>query len=296
MLSELAELLETRVTSLRLTPLLLTVAAATRVSQERFWRGQEGVAVADQSRDDADTTTGGSDRNSQQNMLQVVRLLLQYGARPHARDVMGRTAVHYGAGRNATDMTLAAVSMCTQATKSAHLLGQEVEICHLSDGMNGKRGIVHGYVAETGCRIVYLFGQRTQMTIKPKHLKVVKPTMTPNLGKEYQAPERLPHLVDMQDRLGNVPLVELVDSNRADAATFLIHRLNASVDIKNWQGDSPASLAMIQGLSVATTVAHVISEVVLKRARNQRRESEKHCVECGKEGTKKQPLIVCQPW
>jgi hypothetical protein len=75
---ELLRLLETRETSMRLTPLLLIVSA--------------GKNVLGHSSDNNENSP------FRQSQIKVAELLLSYGARPDAKDVCGKTVCHYGAG------------------------------------------------------------------------------------------------------------------------------------------------------------------------------------------------------
>ncbi len=88
---ELRKLLESRETSLRLSPLLMIVSA--------------GKNLVDVDEDD---------------QIQIAKLLLQYGANPRAQDVLGKTVCHYGAGGMATSMTLKVADICILAAKTSH--------------------------------------------------------------------------------------------------------------------------------------------------------------------------------
>jgi hypothetical protein len=164
------------------------------------------------------------------NLLKVVQILLEYGARPDARDIIGRTVVHYGAGIYATDVTLEIVTMCINASRSSFMFGKEIEIRHFSNPntssssdqtdkrnkqsrnnnkammdwkqYNGKRGIAQGYIVETGCRIVYLFGYKNEVrTIKPNNIKLCQKIIGMKPTK----------LCDTPDRMGRVPILELYE-------------------------------------------------------------------------------------
>jgi hypothetical protein len=129
---DLIRLLETRESSMRLSPIMLIIAM--------------GKIMA--SHDPKALEAG---------QLKVVKLLLKYGARPDAKDVCGKvrmcketifrpihrlatkgtlathasfpiikTVCHYGMGEMATPMTMAAVDMCIDAHRSSHLFGKKV--------------------------------------------------------------------------------------------------------------------------------------------------------------------------
>jgi len=132
----LVHLLESRVTSTQITPLLSIVSLGKGLkeatSAERF-------------------------RILCEDHLKIVRLLLLYGARPDCKDVCGKTVCHYGAGVMATPTTMEVVRMCSAAYQSSHFFGKEVLLQGLnSEHLNGKRAIARGFVTESGRRVVYL--------------------------------------------------------------------------------------------------------------------------------------------
>jgi hypothetical protein len=79
----LRQLLEKRETTQRLTPLLLIMSMGKQLKPRTSYD-----VVSSQ--------------------LKAVQLLLEYGARPDAKDVCGKTVCHYGMGPYATDMSLQA--------------------------------------------------------------------------------------------------------------------------------------------------------------------------------------------
>lgn len=123
-------LLESRVTSMRLTPLLILVALG---------KGMDKILPPQQL------------KILKEKQLKIARLLLLYGARPDCKDVCGKTVVHYGAGIMASPMTMEVVRMCSAAYPSSHLFGKEVVLQGLkSEELNGKRGIARGFVVQSG--------------------------------------------------------------------------------------------------------------------------------------------------
>ena len=85
------QLLEQRETSLRLSPLLLTLCGCR-------------------------TVMAGPGMNSTEHE-DVMKQLLEAGARPDARCIVGKTVVHYGAGSQATDTSLRLVEHCIDAAQ-----------------------------------------------------------------------------------------------------------------------------------------------------------------------------------
>lgn len=121
----LRKVLESRETSLRLSPLLLMVSAGKQYP----------------------TTQQSS----------VAKLLLRYGASPDAKDILGKTAVHYGAGAMATPMTMEIAAMCIEAAETSDMHGKSAKLEGLQNAdMNGKKGWVGGYDVDSGRRGIYI--------------------------------------------------------------------------------------------------------------------------------------------
>jgi hypothetical protein len=280
-LKSMTQLLEKRETSLRLSPLLLVIAAGTRISEQdqqqrhsnttstmrrrennknmksKLWKLPRPLLCHMNTNQNDDTERVDEDDHHaaaltvttpvtalEKNQLQVIKVLLEYGARPDAKDLTGKTVVHYGAGVDATIMTLQAVNMCINASKSSFMMGKEIEVRDLTEPSNtvssyssktiqsptdmtnkkwyGKTGIAQGYIVDTNCRIVYLFGQKSEIrTIQPFQMKPVHKIQGPK-------PTRL---CDIPDRMGRVPLLEILDTDRIDVAEFLIVRHQASIHV-----------------------------------------------------------------
>jgi len=102
---QLVQLLETRETSLRLSPLLMLVSMGKNLAgfEDELGKAQ----------------------------IQVAKVLLEYGARPDARDVCGKTVCHYGMGAMATKMTIQVASLCIQAHQSNN--AATTKLCDIPD-------------------------------------------------------------------------------------------------------------------------------------------------------------------
>jgi hypothetical protein len=239
--------LETRETSMRLSPLLMIVSMGKNVgggNQERLAQGQ--VAVA--------------------------KILLKYGARPDAKDVCGKTVCHYGAGQMATDMTMKIVDMCVPAAQSSHFFSKEVELYGLSnESMNGKRGIAKGYIVGTGRRAVYLLDEKKEMAIKPGNIR---------LKGSHNKAEPHPNLCDIQDRLGGVSLLEVFMTGREDVAMFLLDKQGARIDIPDSDGISAKSMAMKPGAQLMSPVGPMIMKHAMKQSRAEKKAGKGHCSKC----------------
>ncbi|CAB9510601.1 expressed unknown protein [Seminavis robusta] len=213
----LTRLMESRETSLRLTPLLMMVSIGKNMAM----------------------------RGVSEKQMSVVKLLLEYGARPDARDVCGKTVCHYGAGAMATPMTLEAVRLCIKAHESGHFFGKQVELHSLnSAARNGDQGWCLGYQSDTGRRAVYLAETRETLAVKPENLKLVD-------ALEQQNPTKL---CDIPDRMGIVCLQEIIICNREDCARFLLEENHADLDVEDCDGTSPRSMCVqtpLGGFSMA---------------------------------------------
>lgn len=140
---DMLNVLETRETSLRLSPLLLIVSAGKNVY--------------------------GADHRHRD----VAKLLLKHGASPVAQDVFGKTAVHYGCGAYGTKMTLEVADMCIRAAKSHHLFGKNVKLHSLNtESMNGKVGIAGGFDPDSERRAVYLPDEIREVWIKVENISL----------------------------------------------------------------------------------------------------------------------------
>jgi hypothetical protein len=259
----LIKLLETRETSMRLTPLLLLVSAGKNISGA----GPESVL--------------------RRNQIQVAELLLRYGARPDAKDVCGKTACHYGAGAMATKTTMVIVEKASQACKTSHMFNQEVELTGLKDSAkNGLRGIARGFNCSNGRRVVHLCDEGTELAIKPENIKLVTGDPTNNNGSERK-------LCDLQCRLGTVSLLETTPANRGDVAEFLINTLGASIDIEDLDGVSGRSMAMVGGAEMVSPAATVIKHAAGRQGKASNRSDRRKCANCSKPEPRDKKFEIC---
>jgi len=304
-LDTLVALLETRETSMRLTPLLMVVAVLRTF----------GIApeASGRSSDDASpmiaksTSSGGKISPNkpplakrlkqreivtlEKNLLQVVMILLEYGARPDARDVCGKTVCHYGAGIDATETSMAAVTMCIGACTSAHFFGKEIVLRNMNDEVyDGQGGIAAGYQAETGRRLVYMFGQKEDFSVLNRNLQLVN--YNQKQEKVLLPPKPTAKLVNIQDRSGRTALFDLLQSNRVDVAKFLLHKHEASLDAPNWDGYTLRGLVSMQ--AATSGVATLLAAAVIKDIRNAQKKAENECVNCGTTGT--HIFQACRAW
>jgi hypothetical protein len=257
---DLIRLLETRETSMRVSPLLMIVSLGKNIP------GADPAHLA-------------------QRQVAIATMLLKYGARPDAKDVCGKTVCHYGAGQMATDMTMKVVDMCIPAAQSSHLFGKDVELYGLSnETMNGKRGIARGYIAGTGRRAVYLLDQKKEMAIKPGNIRLIE---------AQNRVEPRPNLCDIQDRLGSVSLLEVFMTSRSDVAEFLLDKHNARIDVADWDGFSPKSMALRPGTGLVTSVAPIIMKRAMKQGRAEKKAGERQCSKCGAVESTTLVLSVC---
>mmetsp|Transcript_95754 Transcript_95754/g.194685 ORF Transcript_95754/g.194685 Transcript_95754/m.194685 type:complete len:577 (+) Transcript_95754:64-1794(+) len=250
---EMNELLERRETSMRLSPLLLLVSVGKNV---------------------------GDDRESQ---IAVAKVLLLNGARPDAKDVLGKTVCHYGAGAFSTPMTLDIVDMCIRATKSVHFYGKEVELHGLSnEAMNGIQGMVGGFDPDNDRRVFHFLrdGERKEVVVKPANFRLLQGSGENPPQNETSAVGKEKMLTDVQDRFGSVPLHEVVIQNRVDVAEFLLVKHSASIHTVDADGESPLRMATQSGGLLAKGVSKMIFDATRKEARMNSRK--RICASCKK--------------
>lgn len=239
----LKKLLDTRETSLRMSPLLLMVSLGRNIM-----------------------TPGGGEIASP--LLATAKLLLEYGATPNVQDVLGKTVVHYGAGAMADDMSMDISDMCIEASKSIHLYAKEVELKDLDDSnddptiVNGMRGIAGGYKVDSGERSVYLSEQKRQIWINPRNLILVE--------KNASTDEKGVKLVDVQDRNGSTSLIEVIMQDRVDVATFLLDKHGTSIDIPDMDGMTALKMSTGPG-SMMSSVCRMVNEVNQRKAAARRK-------------------------
>lgn len=256
---EIKALLETRETSMRLSPLLLIVSAG---------KNYQGV--------------------QQKDHVDIAKTLLRHGASPSAKDVLGKTVCHYGAGMASTPMTLEVVDMCIRAAQTAHLYGKDVELHGLVNAtdMNGLRGSVGGFDAESDRRSLYVATLNKEVWVKPVNMRLLPPN---------EAPSEITMLADVQDRLGSVALHEVIMSNKVDAAQLLIRQHHCSVHVEDLDGMSPMKMLPPGGMN-AGEVSRMVNTAGRKEGavnRKAKKQSENCCASCQKELTKDEQLACC---
>jgi hypothetical protein len=261
---QLLELLERRETTQRLSPLMMIVSIGKNVQVAQAPLGNEAFGSI---------------------QLEAVKLLLEYGARPDARDVCGKTVCHYGLGAFATDMTMTAAGYCIAAHQSSHFFNKEVELHSLQKAeLNGLRAICRGYVVATGRRSVYLLDRKQTVALKPENLKLVD-------GDDESSSSR-PKLCDIPDRLGCVSLMEVLMQERVDVATVLLDQHNARSDIVNAEGLSPKQMAITAG--VLSKVGHLIVKHGMRQSRDAAKEEKNACSKCGKTDVHLSKCSLCR--
>ncbi|KAL7478709.1 hypothetical protein ACHAW6_004458 [Cyclotella cf. meneghiniana] len=240
-------LLETRETSLRLSPLLFIVSAG------------KNLASSPETKKHQDTA----------------KILLKYGANPLAKDVLGKTVCHYGAGAMANQMTLDVVDMCISAAKSHFLYGRDIELHGLKTAeMNGKMGVAGGFDCDSGRRSVLLKEEKREVWIKPENIRLLDANETQPTSVS---------LPDIQDRFGSVSLHEVVMRDRSDVASFLLQKHHTSIHSTDADGISPVGMASGHGQSAWPNVAPLIMEAARKEAsqsRKAKKQSESTCENC----------------
>jgi hypothetical protein len=257
----LIQLLETRETSMRFSPLLMVVSMGKNLEAR-------------------DSTT-------RPGQLEVVRLLLEYGARPDAKDVCGKTVCHYGAGAMATIVTLEAVDMCMEAAESNHFFEKEVELHGLMNAcINGQRGIARGFHVARKRREVCLFETKKTVAAKSDKMRLVADT------EETQTTPR-PKLCDIPDRLGGVCMLEVFMTDRRDVMTHLLDRCNARIDVADWDGYSPQSMALTPGLFLMSRTADLVKERIAKDGRAAKMAEKRKCTHCEAAETPSLDMMKC---
>ena len=262
--SALLFFLETRVTSMRLTPLLAIVSMGKFMA---FPVGQHKILT--------------------ENQLKIARLLLLYGARPDARDVCGKTVCHYGAGAMATPITMEVVRMCSAAHQSSHFFGKEVVLHGLQAAdLNGKRGIARGFVVQSGRRVVYLIDDEKELALKPENLALADSTTIEPFRK----------LCDIQDRLGGTALLEVFMSNHVHVGKFLLEELEADPGLADSDGYSPEMMAMQPHGQVSSAIGPMVMQAVMRRRKAEQIAKMNVCAKCQVIGTADKPLMNCSKW
>ena len=243
-------LLEGRDTSLRLSPLLLIVSVGKNL--------QSPMPV---------------------EHVETAKLLLKSGASPDAKDVLGKTVCHYGAGAMATKNTLSVVNMCIEAAKSSHLFGKNVELYDLKKAdMNGSQGVVGGYDHDTGRRLVYLLDTKKEVWAKTINIRLV------GVGTETELVQK-PMLADVPDRLGSISLLEVIMQDRVDVAKFLLQKHQTSIHIKDMDGVCAFTMSVGQGMMMSN-VSKMVMDVSRKQGaknRSAKKQATRICAGCKKD-------------
>ena len=240
--NEMKAILESRECSMRLSPLLLIVSAGNSC---------QGV--------------------NKENHVTTAKILLKHGARPNAKDVLGKTVCHYGAGAVSKSMTLEVVDMCIRATETVHLYGKDVELFGLKTAdFNGLKGVVGGFDPDSGRRSVYISAIDKEVWIKPSNMKLLLST------KNEDSSTKVTMLADIQDRLGYVALHEIVMFDKVEAAKLLLRRHNASVHVRDLDGESPMKMILPFDGVKGGEIAEMINAAARKKgaaARKAKKES-----------------------
>ena len=266
----ISQLLEQRETSMRLSPLLMTVAMGKNFAF--------------------------SNPHATFQHHEVVKLILRHGASPVAKDITGKTVIHYGCGGMATSTTISIAELCIQAARSHHLFGKDVVLHSLNSAeMNGKVGIAQGIDVEKGRRSVYIPCDDREVWVKIENMNLVDPGST----------TPYPLLVDVQDRLGSVALHELVMSRnftgvdrppgfaeQSETAAFLLKH-NASIHIEEADGVSPFRMAsgfgQLMGEDGVPALIMKHAKEMARDATRARRIDARCCWKCNEELQKDAP-------
>ncbi|KAL7570648.1 hypothetical protein ACA910_014922 [Epithemia clementina (nom. ined.)] len=283
--NKMRQLLEQRCSSLRLSPLVLCVAIQkhpqTVLRHNLDLRAEQldhvGVAVA----------------------------LLRYGARPDARDVTGKTVVHYGAGGMATPESLIIVDYCIAAARVSAFYGQTIVLDGLKakPELNGRNVVLTGFDGPTGRCVVQLVDKNNnnnnnnKNTEENKELSIKPCNLFQSLGGPcIEDLER--KLVNDQDRTGMTALHEVAMSTRNDVVEFLAGKHHCSMDLKDENGTSIRDMAFNRSLQL-----HPINQVLKKYAiqlhkKDQQRKDDdksKTCAHCARQedSSKNELFYMC---
>jgi ankyrin repeat protein len=207
---------------------------------------------------------------SQMDHLGVAKALLQYGARPDAKDVAGKTAVHWGAGAVSNDITRTIAEYCIAAARTSHAYGKTVTLDELSkQEYNGLCGTLGGYIVDKDRRVVHVEvdGEPKELSLLPKNIFLEGKSI---IKKDY-------NLVDIQDRTGSVALHEVIMGGGVESASFLCNKHNASVDVAENNGVTPRLLANSPIGGLGSPAMDVI-----KKHANRQKSAMNKCNKCKK--------------
>ena len=248
---ERMKLLEKRETSMRFSPLLLTVATS-KVKPTVRLKMMTGAREADMDH------------------LGVIKILLRYGAKPDIRDLTGKSVVHYAAGVMALPDTLEMTDYFVDAAKTSAHFGKKVILRNLSKiDYNGLTGTLGGYITETGRRQVIIDSGKRNLALNPKNIFEV------GSGNETCIFDSSRNIVNEPDRLGSTSLHEVFLSQRVDVAKFLIKH-NVSIDIMEGGQCSVRSMAFRASVTGISEMSHTIRKyaIKIKKVENNR------CLQC----------------
>jgi len=171
-------------------------------------------------------------------------------------------------------MTMEAVDMCSDAHKSSHLFGKEVELHSLKNkDMNGKQGIAKGFMVDTGRRAVYLYDTKAIVGIKPKNLKLLE---------EDDEDKDRPNLCDVQDRLGAVCLHDLLMGHRIDVTKHLLSKHHPRADIVDCEDFSLKTMSLNGGSGIISMVSPMVQQYAMQQERSEMKAAQNRCSHCGK--------------
>jgi hypothetical protein len=275
----LKELIEHRETSMRLPPLILTVALSKHKKLVNTY-SKRNVADMDH--------------------VGVFRTLIKYGARPNSTDITGKTVCHYGAGSWATEETLEMAKMAIKATRTCALFGHKVILNGLSKKeYNGMKGTLGGYVAEKERRIMYPVAGSVvehELSLKPDNIFIEKTDDKKQICILEHCADTATNLVDVADRLGSISMHEVAMSQRDDVATFLCKHSSTCLDVAEGGGMSIRQMMLMPSFG-----KNKVHEVLKKHAAKQAKEEEKSenlrkgsCKNCNKRAQDVAPAELMQ--
>ena len=154
----------------------------------------------------------------------MVRLLLKHGANPFARDMMGRTVVHYATSlyfnKSRSPKGLEMAQLCIDASHLYHKVNKVVTLHGLTRAeLNGSTGYCGGYDTETGRLVVYLSTKDGSFKKKPISVKTNNIQVMENT-KQCPSNSISKPLVDYENRFGETALqIVSVDGTRSDFTT-----------------------------------------------------------------------------
>ena len=278
---ERRQLLEKRETTFHLSPLL--IAAYSFFMNTQFYPGDD-----------------------YEGMMHV---LLKYGANPFARDITGRTAVHYltdpSIKKDRTDKALRLAQMCIDASHHYHAkLHKVVTLQELSKvELNGRSGYCGGFDASNGNLLVYLKETDGMYAPTPLSFKAENLVSVSEDASSCPVP-----LVDIATRFGSTALYMICRiGERDDLARFLVKN-RASIDLGG-EYDSPRALAENPISQLALSVCSsntearatdsVIRQEIARQAKRAAKSTddapeERACAACGERKKKISPCAQCR--